>query len=497
MRNKIIAMGKPGKTAKQRTLSALGHFFFTRGFFQTAIYLFTKEIQDRPSARAYLMRAKVYDEKGDNVNAWLDVSSSLKLKPSHDAYNLLGALQLEKGDLTEAEASFNQAIHISEHHREEKESKRIELFTQMMRFRINRGHVRLQLNKVDEAYEDFERAYKNFEDNLPEDFALACVGLGLIAVQKNNWALADSYFMEAIESDPTCAYAFVEQGKLRLSSGKSEIAFRYFSDAIEADPEYVNAYVQRAFLFTQEKNYTAAYQDYSFALRHEPNDVYILLNLARIERSLKSPKTKDAIAHLQHADKLVGGKNPEVLFELGMNHMNDPKRAWAYFHQALLLNPEYSLAQFYRGLAGISLMPKLPDSPYDYNSVKPIYKTQLFENLAIIDAIEASTTDVWVGIQNADAKERFTMLDSVARLLLPLKRLSTLEYICTTLQSDIEQVDYYYFLAYALIHDPKSSQSNIGEGLNLAIKAEKQTTSPKYRELISNLMVLAYKKLSV
>jgi len=77
---------------------------------------YTKAINQSPQDmkyKFYLLRGIAYRDQGDIESAIKDFSTSIQMRPSHDAYLRRGEMYFEKGAYNIAEHDFSQAIEIN------------------------------------------------------------------------------------------------------------------------------------------------------------------------------------------------------------------------------------------------------------------------------------------------------------------------------------------------------------------------------------------------
>lgn len=100
-----------------------------------------------------------------------------------------------------------------------------------------------------------------------------------------------------------------------------------YSDAIARDPRMTEAYVNRGYVLNDMQNAAQASKDFNTALKLSPNNGIAHLGLAFSDLQLR--RSKDALAHVDEAQKLMG--------ESGATHL---VRVTAYRQQRLLGSAE-------------------------------------------------------------------------------------------------------------------------------------------------------------
>jgi tetratricopeptide (TPR) repeat protein len=108
---------------------------------------YTRAIEQSPADmkyKFYLLRGMAYRDQRDIDAAIRDFSTSIKIRPTHDAYLRRGEMYFEKGAYSVAEHDFSQAL---------------ELYTSIEAYRL-RGYTYLVLGSLDQAIMDGTKIIK-------------------------------------------------------------------------------------------------------------------------------------------------------------------------------------------------------------------------------------------------------------------------------------------------------------------------------------------------
>ena len=205
---------------------------------------------------------------------------------------------------------------------------------------VNLGIIYLQLNRLNEANENFKAALA-----IDGNCAPALYGLGQVALSQRNYAEAATYFEKALALIPganrihyslAMAYrglgniektkehlalqgtvgvrvndplvdglqelikgerVYLARGKLAVESRRYAEAIEEFRKALAANPESLTAHVNLGSALVQTGNFNEAAEHFAAALRLDPKNINAHFNLAVL--SARQEKHQEAVAHLQ------------------------------------------------------------------------------------------------------------------------------------------------------------------------------------------------------
>lgn len=223
--------------------------------------------------------------------------------------------------------------------------KAIKLKPDFIEAYVNRGAILRKEKKFDEALNDFNKAIE-----LKPDYTEAYVNRGALFQDENKIEEALNDFNKAIKLKPDLALAYVYRGILLTYEKKNDLAFDDYSRAIELKPDFIEAYYNRANLFRDEKKMNEAVKDYSKAIELKPDFIEAYVNRGALLRD--GNKIEEALKDFNKAIEL----KPDfaiAYFNRGALFMNQKKydEAISDFSSSIELNAGYVTAYYNRGLA--------------------------------------------------------------------------------------------------------------------------------------------------
>jgi tetratricopeptide (TPR) repeat protein len=127
---------------------------------------------------------------------------------------------------------------------------------------------------------------------------------GLIAIDKKDFAVATTWFTEAIRLKPDDARAYGGRAFAYANSGDHDKAIADYTEAIRLKPDFVEAYDARASSYGSKGDYDRAIADETEAIRLVPNDPRHFKNRA-LAYDKKGEKS-EAEADRAEAKRLLG-----------------------------------------------------------------------------------------------------------------------------------------------------------------------------------------------
>jgi tetratricopeptide (TPR) repeat protein len=127
---------------------------------------------------------------------------------------------------------------------------------------------------------------------------------------------AATYYRRAIEVDPTFAQAPKSLARVLAGEGKWDAAVAQYEQALKLTPDDVPTRFSLAAVELNRGDLGAAARQWKAILRIQPDSADALLDLAEVLAIAPDPRVRDgasAIGFAQRADRLTGGKSPEVL----------------------------------------------------------------------------------------------------------------------------------------------------------------------------------------
>ena len=170
----------------------------------------SREEQALEVAYANMTLGVEYMRQGDYQKALNKLERSLAAKSDFaPSYNVLGLLYQKLGDKGQAEKNFKQSIRL-----DPADSS----------FKNNYGLFLCAEGRVDEAIDSFQDAADNPLYDSPE---IALTNAGLCSL-KDNPALAETYFMNALDKNPSFSYALLQMADISFNKSEYQAAYDYF-----------------------------------------------------------------------------------------------------------------------------------------------------------------------------------------------------------------------------------------------------------------------------
>ncbi len=216
----------------------------------------------------YLMRAAMFLEKGDTINAIQNYDITIEKDPytSH-SFAARGILYLQQEDYNKALADLDEAIRLDPY------------FDGNY---INRGLVRYHLKDLRGAMADYDRVIEMDANNL-----IARFNRGLLRAQvaDNNRAIKD--FDKVIELEPTNTIAYLNRAMLNAQINDNANALRDLNVVLDEHPDFFQGYYSRAQLKREMNDLRGAEEDFKVARAKEAEAKQRIANeeLALIESS--------------------------------------------------------------------------------------------------------------------------------------------------------------------------------------------------------------------
>jgi Flp pilus assembly protein TadD len=274
---------------------------------------------------AYNNLGAVLFQKGQVDAAAAQYQKSLKIHPTNEkAHNNLGNALLQKGRGDEAMTQFQEALEINPN------------FEQA---RSNLGIALAQTGQVDGAIEQFQKALKI--DPADEK---AHNNLGTALLQKGQTDEALAQYQKSIEINPNYADAHNNLGNALLQKGQIDEAMTQYQQALEINPNYADAHCNLGNALLQKGQVDEAMTQYQQALEINPtfDQAHNNLGLALIRKGL----VDEAMDQYQKAFEInPNNAKAHNNFGAALLQKGQTDKAFAQFQEALRLKPDYVEAQ--------------------------------------------------------------------------------------------------------------------------------------------------------
>ncbi|MCT7966127.1 CHAT domain-containing tetratricopeptide repeat protein [Laspinema sp. D1] len=306
----------------------------------------TGEVHEKDEAEVWYQRGKEQYDRGNFTEALASYNEAIRLKPDYpDAYNGTGAAEYNLGQYKDAIASFNEAIRLKPD------------FSDAY---SNRGIAQANLRQYEDAIASFNEAIRVQLDN-----PYAYNGRGLEQYNLGQYKDAIASFNEAIRFKPDFSPAYCNRGAAQHQLGQNEDAIASFNEAIYLQPNYAHAYCNRGLAQHQLGQHEDAIASFNEVICLQPNyaDAYCNRGLAQVNLG----QYEDAIASFNESIRLQPNY-ADAYCNRGLAQVNlgQYEDAIASFDFALTLKREHWQTWVNRGTAaGIVQTSNSPsNSPY-------------------------------------------------------------------------------------------------------------------------------------
>jgi len=147
--------------------------------------------------------------------------------------------------------------------------------------RNNLGNVYMDQQKWDKAIECYEKVSKDLVYPTPY-FPLS--NLGWAYYNKNDYALAEKYYLDALNLEPRFLLAILGLGRTYIAMGKTLDAVGVLEKAAEVYPQTPEVYFDLADAYKASKNVKKAIEAYRKVITLSPNSVQAYKANQEIER---------------------------------------------------------------------------------------------------------------------------------------------------------------------------------------------------------------------
>jgi Flp pilus assembly protein TadD len=214
---------------------------------------------------------------GHTDEAISEYQAVLKLQPNHDAvkaYDNLGALLLQKGDISAAIADFNAALQIGPNYAEAHNDL---------------GRALRQEGNIDGAITEYETALQ-----IRPSFAEAHNNLGsALSAIPGQMSAEISEFETALKLDPDLAVAHYNLANVLGQEGRYPDACEQYNEALKSDPDYYQAHANLGAALFRMGRLSDAIIQFKAALQMKPDDPTIRRNLERVQNILLETQGKN------------------------------------------------------------------------------------------------------------------------------------------------------------------------------------------------------------
>ncbi|MGA2243224.1 MAG: tetratricopeptide repeat protein, partial [Verrucomicrobiota bacterium] len=244
------------------------------------------------------------------------------------AQNDLGNALLQKGDVDEAIAHFQQALQIKPNYAE---------------VHYNFGFALLKKGRVNEAIAQCQRALQ-----IKPDYAAAHVNFGIALLQKGQVDEAITHFQQALQIKPDNAKARNNLGSALLQKGDVGEAIAQYQQALQIKPDYAEAHINLGNALLQKGGVDEAIIQYQQALQIKPDYAEGRNNLGNA--LLQKGQMDEAIVQYRKALQIKPDyAAAHVNFGIALLQKGQVDEAIVHFQKTLQLNPDFADAHYNLG----------------------------------------------------------------------------------------------------------------------------------------------------
>jgi tetratricopeptide (TPR) repeat protein len=246
-----------------------GQFLETQGDAAGAEAQYGRAIANAPAhVPSRLALGALYAARRDTARASQQYSAALEAGASNPAeLRRIGEVLLAAGEHASAATAFQRGV--------EADPNDAQMHHDLAR-------ANLQLGKLSEAQREEQLALDLRGGQYPE----ALVGLGDIALARNDPGGAVAQYNSAIKLDAGSTAAYLGLGRAAAAAGNWAVAQAHFSDAVRSDPQSAEAHLWLAESLVRQSNPAGAIDEYARALAIKPNYPEAYFGLAQAQMAI-------------------------------------------------------------------------------------------------------------------------------------------------------------------------------------------------------------------
>ena len=274
------------------------------------------------------------------------------------AYDNLGEIASDDGNLDDAIAYYAKAFEINPHYepaisnmgsifyKQGKYDEAIKCFYQALKIDPDNAVVHSNLGEAFSRQGNFDKAIFHFTETVTSDpkNSKAHNHLGTIFARQGKLDQAISHFAEAIKINPDYAEAQDNLGALLVQQGTFDEAIAHLSRALTINPDYAAAHNNMGDVLARQGEFDEAISHYSQALRINPDYADAHNNLALLLAT--RGKLEEAVYHFSEVLR-IQPKSAQTHNNLAYLLAQQGKfdEAISHFNEALRLQPDFTQAR--------------------------------------------------------------------------------------------------------------------------------------------------------
>jgi len=147
---------------------------------------------------------------------------------------------------------------------------------EMYKIGINIGNCYLELQRFEEAIQEFQKVAQKIIAENPEvkgntELARIYASIGDTYMRKNDLKKAEEYFKKSINIDPTDHALAYNVAEILFAAGKTDDAIKYYKTAIQIKPDWPKSYMQLGYAYLNAGNTAEAIKSLKKYLELAPN----------------------------------------------------------------------------------------------------------------------------------------------------------------------------------------------------------------------------------
>jgi tetratricopeptide (TPR) repeat protein len=276
----------------------LGVVLADRAQVDEAIAHYRKALEINPNyAKAHYNLGTAFVGLGRFGEAMAQYRKALEINPNYaEAHYNLGTALVRLGRIDEAMAQYQKAVKLNPNYAEA---------------HYNLGNELAKRGRLDEAIAHYQKAVEINPNDAKAHYNLgtAFVGLGRLGE-------AMAQYRKVLEINPNDAKAHYNLGLALARRGQVDEAVTHFQQALKIKPDYALAHYQLGIGLATRRQFAEAMLHYRKALEIKPDYAAVHNNVAWLLATCPQASLRngaEAIKHAQQANRLNGGRQPELL----------------------------------------------------------------------------------------------------------------------------------------------------------------------------------------
>ena len=305
--------GRPGEAAVQyrktlaidpkclRALCSLGGAYFTLGQLDKAEEFSRRALAVDPNdPGSYTNLGMVLTERGQYGEAVKHFQQALAVSPDYVlAHSNLARVLSRMGQFDEAFEQYRESLRLQ---------------PDDPKVHNNFGNALRARGRLDEAIQNSRNRF-----GLKPNSAAVQFNLALSLTDKKRLPAAELHYRLAIALDPNLVQPHVQLGRLLAGQGRWDEATAHYQQVVQLAPQFLEPRLDLAAAQAAHGDFRAAIVQWKTILQVKPDSAEAMIGLADLLATCLAPQFRDgpsALEFARRADRLCGGKSPEVLRSL-------------------------------------------------------------------------------------------------------------------------------------------------------------------------------------